>query len=325
MEVKMQLSKKVRRLKSTKGSAVYLLQASDGYTLIDTGFFTAGQGIVNELINLQIYSISKILLTHHDPDHIGNMSLLQRKYNCPVYINSLDIPYIQGETSRTHTKAIFDYFIKTDTSATISSLENTFFDDIKVITEDDLQYLNESPIFKKTGLKLYFDKSIPNHQANHLQKFIQYITAQDTNNTPKNKILEFTCSSLSSPMSLYHDEDGYETDYRGYTTGRFEEEDNYYVISGNIYRKNFIDDFDYENTSGRKVMSIYDVIESIGSSRDKISVCYFTGSTVDSKKTYFSDFKKAYNRERHGFGTLGRLSANRFFWLSMVLGKVTLL
>jgi len=133
MEVKMQLSKKVRRLKSTKGSAVYLLQASDGYTLIDTGFFTAGQGIVNELINLQIYSISKILLTHHDPDHIGNMSLLQRKYNCPVYINSLDIPYIQGEKSRTHTKAIFDYFIKTDTSATISSLENTFFDDIKVI------------------------------------------------------------------------------------------------------------------------------------------------------------------------------------------------
>ena len=128
----MQLPNKVRRLASTKGSAAYLLQTSDGYTLIDTGFFISGPRILNELANLQVYSISKILLTHHDPDHIGNISLLQRKFNCPVHINSLDMPYITGEKRRTHTKALFDFFVKTDTSATLSSLENVHFDDVKI-------------------------------------------------------------------------------------------------------------------------------------------------------------------------------------------------
>jgi len=128
----MQLSQKVWRLDSTKGSAVYLLLTADGYTLIDTGLFIAGRAIIRELGNLQVTSLAKILLTHHDADHIGNMSLLQRKYNCPVYINSLDLPYIRREKRRPSVKAVFDFFIKTDTSARLSPLESATFRDITV-------------------------------------------------------------------------------------------------------------------------------------------------------------------------------------------------
>lgn len=130
----MQLSQKVWRMESTKGSAAYLILAANGYTLIDTGFFTAGRAIINELNRMQVTSLAQILLTHHDVDHIGNMSLLQRKYNCPVYINSLDIPYIHGSKKRRScTKKMFDFFIKTDVSAALSALENAAFADITAI------------------------------------------------------------------------------------------------------------------------------------------------------------------------------------------------
>jgi len=129
----MQLSPKVWRLDSTKGNAAYLILTADGYALIDTGLFTAKRAVINELESLQVTSLSKILLTHHDVDHIGNMSMLQRKYNCPVYVNSLDMPYIRGQKRRRSTKALFDFFINTDTSAMLSPLESANFSDISVI------------------------------------------------------------------------------------------------------------------------------------------------------------------------------------------------
>ncbi|MCL2286672.1 MAG: MBL fold metallo-hydrolase [Firmicutes bacterium] len=129
----MQLSPKVWRLASTKDSAAYMILTADGYTLIDTGLFTAARAIIKELNHMQVTSLSKILLTHHDQDHIGNMSLLQRKYNCPIYINSLDMPYIYGQKRRHSTKALFDFFIKTDNSATLSALEDAAFNDITVV------------------------------------------------------------------------------------------------------------------------------------------------------------------------------------------------
>ena len=129
----MKLSKNVTRLTSTKGFAAYLILSSEGYILIDTGLFTAGRALLHELASLQIPTITKILLTHHDVDHIGNMSMLQRKFNCPVYINSLDLPYIQKKIRRKSRKAVYDFFITTDTSATLSPLESAVFKDLAVI------------------------------------------------------------------------------------------------------------------------------------------------------------------------------------------------
>jgi len=126
----MTLSPNVRMLDSARGSNVYLLTTNDGYTLIDTGYAHHQKAIFEELEEIQI---SKILITHHDIDHIGNMSALQKKYSCPVYVNTLELPYIYGEKRRSGLKGIVDRFVKTDVSAMLSPLEDATFSDITVI------------------------------------------------------------------------------------------------------------------------------------------------------------------------------------------------
>jgi len=179
----MQLSEKVWRLDSTKGNAAYLILTTDGYTLIDTGLFTARHEIIKELNSLNVTHLSKILLTHHDVDHIGNMSLLQRKYHCPVYVNFLDMPYIHGEKRRKSTKAVFDFFVKTDTSASLSLLESANFSDITVIHtpghtpghscfifED---FLFAGDLFRLPKLRLKPYKMRTNWNAKELERFIR--------------------------------------------------------------------------------------------------------------------------------------------------------
>ncbi|MCL2372322.1 MAG: MBL fold metallo-hydrolase [Defluviitaleaceae bacterium] len=165
----MQLSKNIRRLVSTKGSAAYLLATSGGHTLIDTGSPTASRGIMNELSSLQIHSLSKILLTHHDPDHIGNISVLQQTYNCPVYIHSRDIPYIQGTKRRTTTKAIFSYLLQINTCATLTPLENQSFEDIQIIhtpghTPGHTCFLFEDFLFTGDFFRLPWLRLLPYHK-----------------------------------------------------------------------------------------------------------------------------------------------------------------
>ena len=53
---------------------VYFLREPDGWTMVDTGFDTArGRAIVERLIAgpLAGRPITRILVTHHHPDHIG--------------------------------------------------------------------------------------------------------------------------------------------------------------------------------------------------------------------------------------------------------------
>jgi len=179
----MQLSQKVLRLDSTKGSAAYLLLTADGYTLIDTGLFTVRYEIIKELDSLQVTSLAKILLTHHDVDHIGNMSLLQRKYNCPVYVNSLDMPYIRGQKRRKSTKAVFDFFVRTDTSATLSPLECANFSDITIVHTPGhtpghscfifKDFLFAGDLFRLPKLRLRPYKMRTNWNTERLEKFIR--------------------------------------------------------------------------------------------------------------------------------------------------------
>jgi glyoxylase-like metal-dependent hydrolase (beta-lactamase superfamily II) len=129
----MKLSENVYLLDSARESAVYLIMAHDGYTLIDTSYAKCGPAILDELASLNVKELRRILLTHHDIDHIGNMSLLQRHFRCPVYVNSLELPYIQGKLRRSGVKALVDTFIKTDISAVLSPLESAKFDDIAVL------------------------------------------------------------------------------------------------------------------------------------------------------------------------------------------------
>jgi transcriptional regulator with XRE-family HTH domain len=216
-----------------------------------------------------------------------------------------------------------------------------FFDEIRNITEDDLLNLNESPIFQKTGLKISLVKPITNSQNNIIQKFTECLEDENPNGNNKYKALEFTCSSYYSPFRLYPP---YERDYRGCPSESVEISDDYIIKDGNIHRINDLDGFDPENLHGRKIYSMYDVAQDIASSTNEIEVpCGLmrgfskaynydvVGKTASSTdkiemcRGFMEDFSKAYKRERHGLGVLGKLSTNRFFWLSMVLAKATLL
>jgi glyoxylase-like metal-dependent hydrolase (beta-lactamase superfamily II) len=82
------------------GPNVYLL-ARDELTLVDTGF--KGQHslryIIRELGRLGYVpsDISNIVITHHHPDHIGNLAKLKEITGARITAHRLDAPYIEGK------------------------------------------------------------------------------------------------------------------------------------------------------------------------------------------------------------------------------------
>ncbi len=91
----------VYALNSTKASYVYLI-VDDEISLVDTGFPGQGDVILRQLksLNIKPTDIKHILLTHHDVDHIGNISALQKATGAKVWISKEDLPYMYGNLKR---------------------------------------------------------------------------------------------------------------------------------------------------------------------------------------------------------------------------------
>ena len=70
----MKITENVIKLNCTKGSYAYAVIGDKGVTLIDTSLPGRGNAILLELetYGINLLDIKKILLTHHDIDHIGN-------------------------------------------------------------------------------------------------------------------------------------------------------------------------------------------------------------------------------------------------------------
>ncbi len=64
----------------------YLIQAGDGYVLIDTGAPNGRDPLVQELSRLGCLpgALKLILITHGDFDHIGNAAHLRRLFGCQI-------------------------------------------------------------------------------------------------------------------------------------------------------------------------------------------------------------------------------------------------
>ena len=54
--------------------------------LIDTGHSNMRNEILNEVAHLPV---NQMFITHHHEDHSGNIDILQKHFNCPVYTSSL--------------------------------------------------------------------------------------------------------------------------------------------------------------------------------------------------------------------------------------------
>jgi len=123
----------VYAVEASKGSYVYALRTKDGITLIDTSFGGRGEKIVEELEKAKLNNVTKILLTHHDVDHIGNAALLQEKYGCDVYISELDMPYCLGTKKREGLKRLIGFLAHPKVPEHIAPLPQDNIGEIRII------------------------------------------------------------------------------------------------------------------------------------------------------------------------------------------------
>lgn len=109
----MKITEKVTMLDAAPQSHVFLICGEENI-LIDTGFPGQSAKILAELKSLGVKpeSVKKILLTHHDIDHIGNAAALQKATGAELWAPEEDIPYIRREKSRPGVKKILGTLVR---------------------------------------------------------------------------------------------------------------------------------------------------------------------------------------------------------------------
>jgi competence protein ComEC len=98
-----------------QGSSI-LVQSESKNTLIDTGDEKYYDKLDSFLSNNQINSIDQIVLTHNDPDHIGNVdrliktrkvgTVIQSKYGYKKNASKKDVKELNAAVSKYHTKTV---------------------------------------------------------------------------------------------------------------------------------------------------------------------------------------------------------------------------
>jgi Zn-dependent hydrolases, including glyoxylases len=104
-------------------SHVFLIQGKENM-LIDTGIPGQGKKILQELADMgaDLKSIRKILITHHDVDHIGNAAMLAEATGAQIFAPEGDIPYITREKPREGRKRIINAIFRAKVPAGLLSL-----------------------------------------------------------------------------------------------------------------------------------------------------------------------------------------------------------
>ena len=82
-------------LEATPNPHTFLIQTNGRWVLIDAGYPWQARRVLRE-VQEKTNPLDGILLTHHDLDHIGALSLLQREMGTPVYVHAADLPFFDG-------------------------------------------------------------------------------------------------------------------------------------------------------------------------------------------------------------------------------------
>ncbi|AWW26075.1 MBL fold metallo-hydrolase [Acetobacterium carbinolicum] len=131
----MEIIENVYQLDCASHGHVFFIRSDEGI-LIDTGMPGLAEQILAELksLDVAIQSITKILLTHHDIDHIGNAKALQEATQAEVWAPQQDVPYIMGEKNRPGIKRIMQAVVHPQ-KPSISGVyqENQSFGAVRVI------------------------------------------------------------------------------------------------------------------------------------------------------------------------------------------------
>jgi len=76
---------------------VWLVADKDGLTLVDAGIPSMASGILRTIDELGRGPLNRIVLTHGHSDHVGAIPRIIADRKVPVYVNSIEIPYMEGE------------------------------------------------------------------------------------------------------------------------------------------------------------------------------------------------------------------------------------
>lgn len=131
----MKIGDNVYCLESTKGSYSYLIKDKKSI-LIDTGYPGKFEAILDEIksLNVEPNSIKHILLTHHDVDHVGNATLLQKETEATLWAPKKDIPYILGDKSRPGIKKLVSFIMRVKKPEKITSYKDPKIENVEIIS-----------------------------------------------------------------------------------------------------------------------------------------------------------------------------------------------
>lgn len=76
--------------------SAWLVKASDGVYIIDTGISLMGKTIWHEAAKLG--EVKAVLLTHGHSDHVGGLKHILHQRKLPVFAHPLELQYLEGKT-----------------------------------------------------------------------------------------------------------------------------------------------------------------------------------------------------------------------------------
>jgi glyoxylase-like metal-dependent hydrolase (beta-lactamase superfamily II) len=122
----MNITENIYLLEASSFSNIFLIKSANSI-LIDTGMPGKEKKILKELerLNVPPKTISHILLTHHDVDHVGNVKRLQEATGATVWIGIEDTPYLMGKKKRPGIKHIIQSVMKVCEPSSYRNFENS--------------------------------------------------------------------------------------------------------------------------------------------------------------------------------------------------------
>lgn len=115
---------------------VYFLRDGDGWTMVDTGYNTPdSRAVLIEALNeyLDGKPITRVLVTHYHPDHIGQAGYVCERYNCPLYMTQTEWllgRWLSTDQTKSYLTTIANYYkaadIPDDLYATLTERGNSF-------------------------------------------------------------------------------------------------------------------------------------------------------------------------------------------------------